>query len=252
MIVGKFSSIRQIFDCINTRQLKIRYVDTVTRTHVQIMSRFSLREDSNKTNGLTRQAVTNLTDLKLSSVKDYVRHADVDSFGNIANMRLVIRAGENLMNLHSLRPVDLTQQTASHSCDSSEIKTANSIEKGFTLMEVMIVVAIIGIIAAIGYPQYGSYITKTKRSDGQIALMQEVQALERCKSTSYSYESCTLSSTTSSEDYYTISLEKTSNTYKLTATGKGSQAKDTDCKVMTLNHQGVRTPDPATKGCWKN
>ncbi len=127
---------------------------------------------------------------------------------------------------------------------------ASQYKNGFTMIELMIVVAIIGILASIAYPQYGSFVQKSRRADGQLALLEEVQALERCKSTRYSYENCTRSHTSSPENYYAITLERTASTFTITATGQDQQANDTACQVMTINQLGERTPDPDTTRCW--
>ena len=121
---------------------------------------------------------------------------------------------------------------------------------GFTLIEVLIVVAIMGILAAIAYPQYGSYVSKARRSDGHLALLQEVQTMERCKSTRYSFANCSLANGVSPESYYALSLVSASSTYTITATGQGKQAQDSECATMTINHLGVRTPDPDLSNCW--
>lgn len=122
--------------------------------------------------------------------------------------------------------------------------------QGFTLIELMITVAIVGILASIAYPQYGSYVQKTRRTDGHLALLSEVQTMERCKSTRYSYANCELSRSSSLEDNYTLTVAKTASAFTITATGQGLQADDTDCKTMTINQLGARTPDPDTSDCW--
>lgn len=123
---------------------------------------------------------------------------------------------------------------------------------GFSLIELMIVVAITGILAGIAYPQYSQYVQKSRRADGQLALLEEVQALERCKSTRYSYANCTLTHASSPENMYAITLVSTASTFAITATGQNQQANDTDCNEMTINQLGERTPDPDTSDCWRS
>jgi len=122
--------------------------------------------------------------------------------------------------------------------------------RGFTMIEVIIVVAIIGILAAVAYPSYGQYVQQSRRTDGRLALLQEIQTLERCKSTRYSYANCTLTSAESPESYYAISLVSSASTFTVTATAQGVQESDEECEVMTINNQGIQTPSPDTTTCW--
>ena len=133
----------------------------------------------------------------------------------------------------------------------SKIRSAK-VYRGFTLVEVLIVIAIVGILASIAYPQYGSYVQKARRTDGQLALLQGAQTMERCKSTRYTFALCTLNDAESPEAYYAMTVASDATTFTLTATAQNLQVADTTFKIMTLKHKGERTPDPDTTVCWPN
>ncbi len=123
---------------------------------------------------------------------------------------------------------------------------------GFSMLELLIVLAIVGILAAIAYPNYTSYVQKTKRSDAHLALYAAVQAMERCKSTRYTYSGCTLASSTSPEQHYDLALSPapTATNFVIVATAKGEQVSDKDCTSLSIDQRGTLTSTPGTVDCW--
>ncbi|MGD8938323.1 MAG: type IV pilin protein [Gammaproteobacteria bacterium] len=121
--------------------------------------------------------------------------------------------------------------------------------RGFTLIELMVVVAILAILAAIAIPNYNNHVRKSRRADAKVALAQTAQRLERCfvDNNTFVYDaanapSCPQSHTTSN-GYYTITVNATVTGYTITAqpTSKGNQVSDTQCNQIILASNGAKT-----------
>ena len=126
---------------------------------------------------------------------------------------------------------------------------------GFTLIELMIVVAIIAILTAIAYPAYNKYVLRSRRSDAYAALNQWQAVMERCYAQYFSYApttaTCPAVPTTSPERYYSVVASKvTATTYTLTATAVGAQAADTGCATLSLDQAGNKTSTGGSANCW--
>ena len=119
---------------------------------------------------------------------------------------------------------------------------------GFTLIEVLVVVAIIAILAAIAIPGFNDQIRKSRRADVQ-GKMEDIRLrLERFRVDNPTY-AMPFTSATWSDSFYTVTLTGTgAAAYTVTATPQGSQVKD-DCGTMTLvNTAGTISQSPAN--CW--
>ena len=128
---------------------------------------------------------------------------------------------------------------------------------GFTVVELMIVIAIVGILAAISMSFYGNYITDANRTDGRMALTETATSLEKCKSmySAYNNANCNVAFPVISDDgLYSVATTAISpSAFSLTATpvAGGYQAGDTDCLTLTLTSTGIESGTGAniTK-CW--
>ncbi|QTD47446.1 type IV pilin protein [Ottowia testudinis] len=128
---------------------------------------------------------------------------------------------------------------------------------GFTLIELMIVVAVVGILSAIAYPSYQEYIRRGHRAEAKSALLQANQWMERAATAQGTYPTGALPAglTTVPGDRYTISASSADGAaFTLTATPKGSQVGDR-CGNFTLTNTGLRGANGATTGtivtdCW--
>ncbi|WP_028117981.1 type IV pilin protein [Ferrimonas senticii] len=129
---------------------------------------------------------------------------------------------------------------------------ANS--KGFTLIEVMIATAIIGILAAIAYPSYVDYVQDSRRQVAKQTLIEGAQRLERYYAQNLNYAgavsggSLTIFSPSADfSGFYDLTAVAAAATFTLTATPKGAQATDL-CGTLTLAHTNQTTPTQT--GCW--
>lgn len=118
-------------------------------------------------------------------------------------------------------------------------------QKGFTLIELMIVIAVIAIVAAIAIPAYSDYVTRSKRADGKTALlsMQLAQEKYRANNPQYASTAATLNfATTSPDNYYTLSVVAASTGgYLLEADPIEAEHKDPVCGSLRIDHNANKT-----------
>ena len=130
---------------------------------------------------------------------------------------------------------------------------------GFTLIELMVSVAVIGILSAIAYPSYLQHVRKSRRADAKSGLMDLAARQERYFSVNNQYADTPdklgygetafpVDVKSGDQVYYKLSLSvRTATTYTALATAQGSQTSDS-CGNFSVTHLGVQAP--TTAGCW--
>jgi type IV pilus assembly protein PilE len=132
-------------------------------------------------------------------------------------------------------------------------------QRGFTLMELLIVIAILGIIAAVAIPNYSQYVMRSRRAQAASCLQEYAQYMERVYSSTLTYVGSTplpdlgCANENRLKTYYTITAPTVAQrNYTLLATPLGAQlSADTTCGKLQLASTGARStpdhPDNVTK-----
>ena len=132
------------------------------------------------------------------------------------------------------------------------------LNKGFTLIELMVAVAIVGILASIAYPAYTDYVIKAKRSDAFSALADLRIQQEKYRASSTTYGTIAqlqtaglISSTVSEEGYWDLSVSSNDATgYVVLATAKSPHA-DAECSPLAADKDGPTTDGGGKPlSCW--
>jgi type IV pilus assembly protein PilE len=117
-----------------------------------------------------------------------------------------------------------------------------SANRGFTLIEIMIVVVIIGVLAAIAVTSYEWATIKSRRAAAAGCLQEMAQTMERRRTTTMSYAGAQPACSAGPVALYVMTSAITATTFTFTATPQARQAtKDTQCGVLTINQVGTRT-----------
>lgn len=127
---------------------------------------------------------------------------------------------------------------------------------GFTLIELSAALCILGILIAIAYPSYQQFIIKTRRTEGQAALLNAAIAMESHYAKHHSYENANIPV---NGRWYVVDIsEQSENTFTIKATPRSAQAHDAQCQTLTLNSLNVKgissgpkgTPTGKSGDCW--
>jgi type IV pilus assembly protein PilE len=128
-------------------------------------------------------------------------------------------------------------------------------QEGFTLVEMLIAIAIIGILVAVAYPSYNRQMTESRRSDAHVGLLRMADMQEQFYLQNNRYGTTAEVPWTSENGWYNLAVAAptaavpSASAYTLTATAVGIQANDVNCAVITLNQAGQKLP-ALPVNCW--
>jgi type IV pilus assembly protein PilE len=142
--------------------------------------------------------------------------------------------------------------------------------RGFTLIELMIVIGVVAILSTIAVSSYRTYVRRANRTEARLILLAVQVAQEKffLQNNAYAQDMATVTAAPTATPpglgvglgagnvtnggHYVISFAAaTANTYTIQADATGNQTADTAaCLKFTINEQGVRTPADST-GCWR-
>ena len=141
--------------------------------------------------------------------------------------------------------------------------TMNAKQSGITLLELLIVVTIVGILAAIAYPNYRDQVRRSNRSEAKIGLEQKAQAMEKCFTRSMDFTSAACAQARATVNtpgsFYSLRIDPgfatTATQYRLQAVPQGGQATDTACASFTIDETSQRAATTSasadnTADCW--
>lgn len=118
--------------------------------------------------------------------------------------------------------------------------------RGFTLVELLIVVAIVAILASVAVPTYQRYVSEGRRADAAAGLLEIQQKLERWRVNNPSYSGCTDCTAPGNTSATFVIDPATATSYTITAT---LTPADADCPTMSINQNGEKGGNAV---CWKN
>lgn len=131
---------------------------------------------------------------------------------------------------------------------------------GFTLIELMIVVAVVAILAAIAYPSYAESVRKGHRGQAKADLLELTQLLERHRTVNRTYDGFDMggfeSSPRTGAEHYEVGLsDADASGYTLTAApSSAAQRKDARCGALSINQAGTKSIGDSATGsvsdCW--
>jgi type IV pilus assembly protein PilE len=137
------------------------------------------------------------------------------------------------------------------------MKKMASTNSGFTLVELLVAILIVGILVGIAIPAYRSYVVRATRTEAKQALLARASDLERCFTRNNTYVNaaatpCGVVLPYAGANYKIQAQSITATSFVIQAVPTGGQAKDTSCGTFSLDDKNTRTVsgNPNAQDCW--